>query len=267
MDLGRLLAALRRTLLAVVGIPVVIALAMSFVDSYRRRGKKPKPFPVVAAAHGDGRRRHVTTYTYGRDLYDDMLAAIEGAKRQILFETYIWKGDATGERFKRALAAAADRGRGGLLHLRRLRQPRRVAGLQALPQQHEGAALPRLLRRAGASSTCAATAATTARSSSSTTTPASWAATTSARPTRRSGATPTSGSPEPGSGTSSARSPTSGTSTGAAGCATASARCCSRPPPPGSPRSGCSATSRGCGCSPSGRCTSRRSTGPAATSG
>ena len=39
-----------------------------------------------------------------------MLAAIEGAQRQILFETYIWKGDEVGERFKAALAAAADRG-------------------------------------------------------------------------------------------------------------------------------------------------------------
>ena len=29
-----------------------------------------------------------------------MLAAIEGARRQILFETYIWKGDEVGERFK-----------------------------------------------------------------------------------------------------------------------------------------------------------------------
>src|SRR5262249_36870309 len=47
---------------------------------------------------------------FGKDLYDDMLAAIEGAQRQVLFETYIWKGDAVGERFKDALAAAADRG-------------------------------------------------------------------------------------------------------------------------------------------------------------
>ena len=39
-----------------------------------------------------------------------MLAAIEGAQRQVLFETYIWKGDAVGEQFKAALAAAADRG-------------------------------------------------------------------------------------------------------------------------------------------------------------
>jgi cardiolipin synthase A/B len=52
----------------------------------------------------------VTTYTFGTDLYDDMLAAIEGARRQILFETYIWKGDQTGQRFKTALETAAERG-------------------------------------------------------------------------------------------------------------------------------------------------------------
>ena len=101
---------LRRVLMTVVGLQLVIALSMSLVDSYRRRGKKPKPFPTTpprVVEVGDGT---VTTYTFGRDLYDDMIAAIEGARRQVLFETYIWKGDATGERFKRALADAADRG-------------------------------------------------------------------------------------------------------------------------------------------------------------
>jgi cardiolipin synthase len=106
----RLVTVLRRTLLTILGIQVVVAVSMSLVDSYRRRGKKPKPFPTVpprTVEIGDGR---VTTYTFGKDLYDDMLAAIDGAKRQVLFETYIWKGDETGERFKQALAAAAERG-------------------------------------------------------------------------------------------------------------------------------------------------------------
>ena len=39
-----------------------------------------------------------------------MIAAIEGAQRQVLFETYIWKGDEVGVRFKDALTRAADRG-------------------------------------------------------------------------------------------------------------------------------------------------------------
>ncbi|MEJ7775655.1 MAG: phospholipase D-like domain-containing protein [Nocardioidaceae bacterium] len=83
---------------------------MSLVDSYRRRGKKPKPFPVTAPATVEVGEGAITTYTFGRDLYDDMIAAIDDARRQILFETYIWKGDEVGERFKAALAAAADRG-------------------------------------------------------------------------------------------------------------------------------------------------------------
>lgn len=107
---ARVLRILRRALLSFLGLQVTLAVSMSAVDSYRRRGKKPKPFPTVSPREvtlGDGT---ITTYTYGSDLYDDMLAAIDGAQRQILFETYIWKADATGERFKQALADAAARG-------------------------------------------------------------------------------------------------------------------------------------------------------------
>ena len=76
---------LRKALMTAVGIQLALAIGMSLVDSYRRRGKKPKPFPVTpprTVAVGDGT---ITTYTYGRDLYADMLTAIEGAQRQILF--------------------------------------------------------------------------------------------------------------------------------------------------------------------------------------
>jgi cardiolipin synthase A/B len=101
---------LRRGLLTFLGLQLVLAISMSLVDSYRRRGKKARPFPTTSPVEVQVGEGTVTTYTYGRDLYDDMIAAIEGARHQVLFETYIWKGDATGERFKRALADAADRG-------------------------------------------------------------------------------------------------------------------------------------------------------------
>jgi cardiolipin synthase len=110
MSADRALRALRHTFLTILGVQLALAIGMSLVDSYRRRGKKPRPFPVTPPQRvpvGDGT---LTTYTYGRDLYDAMLAAIDGAQRQILFETYIWKGDEVGERFKAALAAAAARG-------------------------------------------------------------------------------------------------------------------------------------------------------------
>jgi cardiolipin synthase len=106
----RLLVILRRALLTMVGAPFLLAIAMSVVDSYRRRGKKARPFPTTdpqAVPVGSG---EVTTYTFGRDLYADMLAAIRGARKQVLFETYIWKGDEVGEEFKQALIDAADRG-------------------------------------------------------------------------------------------------------------------------------------------------------------
>jgi cardiolipin synthase A/B len=106
----RLMTVLRRALLTIFGVQLALAMGLTLVDSYRRRGKKPKPFPTTPPRTVQIGGGTVTTYTFGADLYADMLAAIEGAKRQILFETYIWKGDEVGERFKAALAAAADRG-------------------------------------------------------------------------------------------------------------------------------------------------------------
>ncbi len=106
----RLLRALRRTILTVVGVQFALAIGMTLVDSYRRRGKRPKPFPVSPPAEVPVGEGALTTFTYGTDLFEAMLDAIERAERQILFETYIWKGDEVGERFKAALAAAADRG-------------------------------------------------------------------------------------------------------------------------------------------------------------
>lgn len=104
------LRVVRRTLASVVGFQIALAIALSLVDSYRRRGKKPKPFPVTPPRTVNVGEGTLTTYTFGMDLYDDMLAAIDGAKKQILFETYIWKGDVIGERFKTALIRAEERG-------------------------------------------------------------------------------------------------------------------------------------------------------------
>jgi cardiolipin synthase len=106
----RLLTWVRRTLLAVLGVQVAIALGLTLVDSYRRRNKKPKPFPTRPPAQLPVGGGTVTTYTSGTDLYEDMLGAIEGARHQVMLETYIWKGDEVGERFKRAVCDAAARG-------------------------------------------------------------------------------------------------------------------------------------------------------------
>ncbi|HEX4470587.1 MAG TPA: phospholipase D-like domain-containing protein [Nocardioides sp.] len=107
----RWLPLVRRVVLGIVATPFLVAITMTLVDSYRRRGKhRAVTFPTeppTTVPVGEG---EVTTYTFGTDLYDDMIAAIEGAQRQILFETYIWKSDEVGLRFKTALAEAAARG-------------------------------------------------------------------------------------------------------------------------------------------------------------
>lgn len=107
---GRVVRLLRRLLVALVVAPFALALGLTLVDKYRRDGTKSKPFPRSTPTQVQVEDGTVTVYTYGQDLYDAMLAAIDAAQHQILFETYIWKGDEVGETFKRALAAAADRG-------------------------------------------------------------------------------------------------------------------------------------------------------------
>ena len=106
---------------------------MSLVDSYRRRGKKPKPFPITAPRHvevGDGT---ITTYTFGKDLYADMLAAIEGAQRQVLLRDLHLEGR-RGRRAVQGRPRGGGRPRGrGLLHLRRVREPGGLAPVQAVP--------------------------------------------------------------------------------------------------------------------------------------
>ena len=90
---------------------VAAVVGVVAVDEIRKRRNPPpggyasQP-PVAVDVGGSG----ITTYTSGRDLYEAMLSAIEGAQHTIYFESYIWKADDVGQRFKDALVAASQRG-------------------------------------------------------------------------------------------------------------------------------------------------------------
>ncbi len=99
--------ALRAAGWAVAG-QLSLAAGVVAADALRkhRDGDAPADEPVEVPVHED----RITTYTYGRALYDDMLAAIESAEDYVYLASYIWKADEVGQQFKDAVVRAADRG-------------------------------------------------------------------------------------------------------------------------------------------------------------
>ncbi len=109
--MARLRHIVRRLVLGLLAAQAVVIVALVGTDAWRKRvrprhGTFPRTPPTDLPV-GDS---VTTTYTYGEDLYRDMLDAVRGARHQILFESYIVKGDAVGREFKRALVDAAERG-------------------------------------------------------------------------------------------------------------------------------------------------------------
>ena len=108
---GPLRRLLRRVALAVVVAQAAAAGGLIAVDSWRKRMRpREATFPRTEAADLPLGESITTVYTYGTVLYEDMLAAIEGARERVLFESFIVKDDEVGQRFKAALIAAAERG-------------------------------------------------------------------------------------------------------------------------------------------------------------
>lgn len=103
--------ALRVGALTLFTAQALAASAIIAVDEHRKRrypqsGEFPHMSPKSAKVEGND----LTVYTFGEDLYDDMIEAIESATDHIYFETYIMKADKVGYRFRNALIAAAERG-------------------------------------------------------------------------------------------------------------------------------------------------------------
>ncbi|MCC2592301.1 phospholipase D-like domain-containing protein [Tessaracoccus sp. OS52] len=85
-------------------------ITLTVMESLRRKHRKLRRFPHTSPKPLAVGENEVTVYTFGKDLYADMLKAIDEASDVIHFETYIWKGDTTGQAFKQALINAANRG-------------------------------------------------------------------------------------------------------------------------------------------------------------
>lgn len=112
MGLGQRVGRIVARVLAIIGIAQAVNIVILQVVAYRRKRLRPTAhFPRVAPKPfiADD-STEVTIYTYGRDLYADMLSAIGGAQHTVMLETFIWKDDAVGREFKQAVIDAAERG-------------------------------------------------------------------------------------------------------------------------------------------------------------
>ena len=91
-------------------LQLAVAILLMAVDSIRKRGRPIAPFPFM---HKDDLKvgdDAIEIYTYGETLYADMLDAINNAEHTIYLETFIWKADPVGRRFRQALTRATRRG-------------------------------------------------------------------------------------------------------------------------------------------------------------
>ena len=89
---------------------IAFMIGITSRESLRKKHRKLRRFPYSPATPVTVGQDEITVYTFGEELYRDMLAAIDGARDVVNFETYIWKSDEVGEAFKDALGRAAARG-------------------------------------------------------------------------------------------------------------------------------------------------------------
>lgn len=99
-----------RGLAAVGSIQLVTLAVLAAISELRKRRSPVKGFPSVRFDELEVDGNFLQLYCFGEHVFEDMLDAIAAANRSILLETYIWKGDALGIRFRDLLAAKAAAG-------------------------------------------------------------------------------------------------------------------------------------------------------------
>ncbi|WP_434620734.1 phospholipase D-like domain-containing protein [Arthrobacter sp. A5] len=101
----------QRSILGFFALQGAVIAALVIMDTIRKRGRSKRVgFPRPGIFESEVAGSTTTVYTFGEDLYKDMLDQIRNAKHRIMMETYIWKADKVGKEFKAALAEAAERG-------------------------------------------------------------------------------------------------------------------------------------------------------------
>ncbi|HEX9415055.1 MAG TPA: phospholipase D-like domain-containing protein [Ktedonobacterales bacterium] len=106
----RLWAVLAQLAGAVVVLQAAVLAILSLVAAQRQRRVLTHAFPYREVQEVEVQGNRLQLYSYGGDLYNAMLAAIDGARQMIFVESFIWKDDALGQEFKALLARKAQQG-------------------------------------------------------------------------------------------------------------------------------------------------------------
>lgn len=105
---------LRRIILlgigSMIGLQALVIIILQILTQRHRQHKHDKPFPHPQLGPVKVGENTLQIYDYGSDLYKAMLAAIDNAQESIYLESFIWKGDETGQAFKDHLQRKADEG-------------------------------------------------------------------------------------------------------------------------------------------------------------
>ena len=93
-----------------LGAQAIVIITLTIITQLRKRRAPPANFPHGTSdpVEVDGTQTRI--YTYGQDLYDAMLHAIDNAQETIFLDTFIWKNDELGQDFKQRLVQKAKAG-------------------------------------------------------------------------------------------------------------------------------------------------------------
>ena len=97
-------------IVTVFAAQVLIVLWLMFLHALRQRRIPEKGFPAQILPPVRVQDTEITLYPQGTTLFDAMLTAIQQAKETIFLETYIWKDDVLGQKFKAVLIERAQAG-------------------------------------------------------------------------------------------------------------------------------------------------------------
>ncbi len=101
---------IERVIALVAALQALVVTVLLVIAAIRKRHVQEDGFPHIDLEEARVEENTLQVYCYGHDLYEAMQDAIAGARKSIYMESYIWKDDAAGQKFKELLAQKAAEG-------------------------------------------------------------------------------------------------------------------------------------------------------------